>query len=91
MKQKISEQEALIDKMPLSEMYQKLCKPGRAFVFPNKTKCFNVTVQLSLRAWTISKTRTKNQEPKPRTKTKNQELRTKNKNQEPKPRTKTKN
>ena len=33
-----------------------------------KTKCFNVTVQFSLRAWTISKTRTKNQEPKPRPK-----------------------
>merc|ERR1712030_252093 len=55
----------------------------------DKTKCFNVTVQFSLRAWTISKTRTKNQEPKPRTK--NQEPRTKNKNQEQKPRTKTKN
>ena len=35
LKQKISEQEALIDKMPLSEMYQKLCESGRAFLLPN--------------------------------------------------------
>ena len=44
LKQKISEQEALIDKMPLSEMYQKLCKSGRAFLFPNMLLLLEVAI-----------------------------------------------
>ena len=44
LKQKIAEQEALIDKMPLSEMYQKLCESGRAFVFPNMLLLLEVAI-----------------------------------------------
>ena len=44
LKQKISEQEALIDKMPLSEMYQKLCESGRAFLFPNMLVLLEVAI-----------------------------------------------
>ena len=33
--QKIEDLEASIDKMPLSEMYRKLCEPGYAYQFPN--------------------------------------------------------
>ena len=44
LKQKISEQEALIDKMPLSEMYQKLCESGRAFLFPNMLLLLEVAI-----------------------------------------------
>ena len=35
LKQKIGDLEATIDKMPLSDMYKKLCEPGRAYQFPN--------------------------------------------------------
>ena len=44
LKQKLSEQEALIDKMPLSEMYQKLCESGRAFLFPNMLLLLEVAI-----------------------------------------------